>query len=30
MNPFLCSIQWAKGLDLCRDTLYLEEYLEEK
>jgi len=24
VKPFLGSIQWANGLDLCPDTLYLE------
>jgi hypothetical protein len=24
VRPFLGSIQWANGLDLCPDTLYLE------
>ncbi len=24
VKPFLGSIQWANGLDLCPDTLYME------
>lgn len=24
VKPFLGSIQWANGIDLCPDTLYLE------
>jgi hypothetical protein len=24
VKPFLGSIQWANGVDLCPDTLYLE------
>ncbi|MEO5572382.1 MAG: DUF2442 domain-containing protein [Bacteroidia bacterium] len=24
VKPFLGSIQWANGLDLCPDTLYLD------
>jgi len=24
VKPFLGSVQWANGLDLCPDTLYLE------
>ena len=24
VKPFLGSIQWANGLDVCPDTLYLE------
>lgn len=24
VKPFLGSIQWSNGLDLCPDTLYLE------
>jgi len=24
VKPFLGSIQWANGLDLCPDTLYIE------
>jgi len=24
VRPFLGSIQWANGVDLCPDTLYLE------
>ena len=24
VKPFLGSIQWANGLDLCPDTIYLE------
>jgi hypothetical protein len=24
VQPFLGSIQWANGVDLCPDTLYLE------
>jgi hypothetical protein len=24
VKPFIGSIQWANGLDLCPDTLYLE------
>ncbi len=24
IKPFLGSIQWANGVDLCPDTLYLE------
>jgi Protein of unknown function (DUF2442) len=24
VRPFMGSIQWANGLDLCPDTLYLE------
>ncbi len=24
VKPFMGSIQWANGLDLCPDTLYLE------
>lgn len=27
VKPFLGSIQWANGLDLCPDTLYLESKL---
>lgn len=26
VKPFLGSIQWANGVDLCPDTLYLEGY----
>ena len=27
VKPFLGSIQWANGVDLCPDTLYLESKL---
>lgn len=27
VKPFLGSIQWSNGLDLCPDTLYLESKL---
>lgn len=26
VKPFLGSIQWSNGLDLCPDTLYLESF----
>ncbi|MBN1197707.1 MAG: DUF2442 domain-containing protein [Bacteroidales bacterium] len=26
VHPFLGSIQWNNGLDLCPDTLYLESF----
>lgn len=26
VKPFLGSIQWCNGVDLCPDTLYLESY----
>ncbi len=27
VKPFLGSIQWANGVDLCPDTLYIESKL---
>lgn len=27
VKPFLGSIQWANGVDLCPDTLYMESKL---
>ena len=27
VQPFLGSIQWANGLDLCPDTLFLESVI---
>lgn len=29
VKPFLGSIQWSNGLDLCPDTLYLESRIEK-
>ena len=29
VKPFLGSIQWKNGQDLCPDTLYLESKIEE-
>ncbi|MCY3751306.1 MAG: DUF2442 domain-containing protein [Gammaproteobacteria bacterium] len=26
VRPFLGSVQWDNGLDLCPDTLYLDSY----
>jgi hypothetical protein len=26
VKPFLGSIQWSNGVDLCPDTLYLESH----
>lgn len=28
VKPFLGSIQWANGVDLCPDTLYIESKCE--
>lgn len=29
VKPFLGSIQWENGLDLCPDTLYLDSHRSE-